>query len=199
MERAFEAYRVLIKNVTDFKYLGRVMEEGNEDWPTVVGNLGKARRSWGGLDRVLGREGAYPKVSRSFYTAVAQTVLLFGAETWVLTPRMEKALDSLQSRVARNITGRQPRRQKNGSCKYPPLVGAMREAGMVGIRTSITRRQNMVAQYIATRPIIDLCEQATQRSVAGVSWRWWKQAGIDLEGAPKQAEVSATRSDLETG
>ena len=94
----------------EFKYLGRVLKANNDDWPEVVGNLVKAGRSWGRLYRVLGWEGADPKVSREFYTAVTQAVLLFGEETWVLTPLMEKALDSFQSRVARKITGRQPRR-----------------------------------------------------------------------------------------
>ena len=46
---------------------------------------------------------------------------------------MEKALDSFQSRFARKITGRQPRQKKDGIWDYPPLVGALREAGMVGI------------------------------------------------------------------
>ena len=126
------------------------MTAGDDDWSAVVGNLGKARRSWGRLSQVLGREGADPKVLRTFYTAVSQAVLLFGVETWVLTPRMEKALDSFQSRVARRINGRQLRQKKDGSWDYPPMVGALREAGMVGIRTSITWRHNTVAQYIAT-------------------------------------------------
>ena len=39
------------------------------------------------------REGAYTKVSGHFYKAVAQAVLLFRADTWVLTPRMERDLD----------------------------------------------------------------------------------------------------------
>ena len=91
---AFGAYKEPIKNVLAFKYLGRVLTEGDDDWLAVVGNLRKARRSWGRLSQVLGREGADPKVSRTFYTLVAQVVLLFGAETWVLTVRTEKALDS---------------------------------------------------------------------------------------------------------
>ena len=90
-----------------FTYLGRVLTANDDGWPAVVGNLGKARRSWGRLYRVLGREGADPKVSRAFYTAVTQAVLLFGADIWVLILRMEKALDSFQSRVARKIMGRQ--------------------------------------------------------------------------------------------
>ena len=181
-----------------FIYLGRVLTSGDDDWPEVVVNLGKAHRSWGQLSRVLGREGADPKVSRTFYTAVTQAVLLFGAETWVLTPRMEKALDNFQYRVARKITGRKLRQNKYEIWDYPRLAGAMREAVMVGIRTSITRRQNIVAQYIATRPILDLCEQATRRPGERESRRWWEQAGIDLEGARKQAALSATRSETKS-
>ena len=100
-------------------------------------------------------------MSRAFYIAMAQAVLLFGSETWVLTARMEKALDSFQSRVARKITGRQPRQGKDGSWYYPSLAGAMKETGMVRIRTSILRRQNTVAQFILTRPIMELCKQHT--------------------------------------
>ena len=111
LERAFEAYRELLENVTAFRYLGRVFEAGNDDWLAVVGNLGKVRKSWGRLSRILGREGADPKVLVHFYKAVSQVVFMFRAETRMLAPRMERALDSFHRRVARRITGRQPRRQ----------------------------------------------------------------------------------------
>ena len=137
-------------------------------------------------------------MSRAFYTAVTQVVFLFGAETWVLTLRMEKALDSFQSRVARKITVRQPQQRKDGSWVYPLLEEVMNEAVMVGIRTSIIWRQNMVAKYIVTRPILGLCKQATQRPGARVSRRWWEQTGIDLEGARKQAAVSAAEAETES-
>ena len=88
LERVFEAYGAPIESVTEFKYLGRILTVPDDDWPEVVRSLGKVRRSWGKFSRVLGREGADPKVSREFYTAVTQAVLLFGLETWVLTPRM---------------------------------------------------------------------------------------------------------------
>ena len=82
--------------------MGRVFTAGDYDWPAVVVNPGKAQKSWGRLSWILSREGADPKVSGNFYKAVAQAVLLLGAETWVLTQRMERALDSFQSRVARS-------------------------------------------------------------------------------------------------
>ena len=93
-ERAFEAYGAPIKSMTEFKCLGIILTATDDDWLAVVGNLGTLRRSWGRLSRVLGKEGADPRVSRAFYIAVTQAVLLFGSETWVLTSQMEKALDS---------------------------------------------------------------------------------------------------------
>ena len=122
-------------------------------------------------------------MSGQFFKAVTQAVLLFGAETWVLTPRMERALGSFQHRVARRLTSRQPRRRVGGSWEYPPLEEAMVEAGFMGIRKYITRRHNTFAQYIATRPILNLCERSARRPGARLSWRWWEQAGLDLEGA----------------
>ena len=70
-----------------------------------------------------------------------------------------------------------------GEWHYPSLEGAMKEAGLMDIRTSILRRQNTVAQYISTRPLLDLCEGARAREGVKVPLRWWDQAGIDWETA----------------
>ena len=92
-EREFRAYGKPMEAVSEFRYLGRLLTATDDDWPAVAGNIRKARVRWGRLVRVLGQEGADPKVSRSFYTAVTQQVLLFGAETWVLTRKMESSLN----------------------------------------------------------------------------------------------------------
>ena len=97
----------------------------------MAGNIRKARASWGRLARVLGREGADLKVTRSFYTDVTQQVLLFGAESWVLTKRMESALDAFQGRVARRLTGRMTSRGRGGQWVYFPLSGVTKAAGVV--------------------------------------------------------------------
>ena len=67
---------------------------GDGDCQEVAGNLRKDRESWMRMTRILSREGAEPKVSGLFFKAVVQAVLLFGAKTWVLTPRVEWALSS---------------------------------------------------------------------------------------------------------
>ena len=67
MERALEAYVEPLENVTAFKYLGRVTTEGDDDWPAVVGNLQRERKSWGRFSRILRQEGADLKVSGHFF------------------------------------------------------------------------------------------------------------------------------------
>ena len=61
----------------------------------------------------------------------------------------------------------------------------------------ITRRQNTVAQYIVTRPILDLCEQSARRPVARVSRKWWEQEHLNLEGEKKRGAVAPAKSDGE--
>ena len=74
----------------------------------------------------------------------------------------------------------------------------MGEAGFEGIRNLVTRRQNTVTQYIATRPILDLCERTTRRLGARVSQRWWEQAKIKSEGKKKRAVEVAAVSESES-
>ena len=85
---------------------------------------------------------------------------------------MERDLSSFQHRVAQRIAGRHLRRRGDGSLEYPSLEEAMLEVGFKGIGTYTTRRQNTVAQYIATRPILDLYKRYTRRQGVMVSLRW---------------------------
>ena len=188
-----------MQTVPRFKYLGRILTEGDDDWPAVAVNLGKARKSWGRLQQILSREGATKRVSGNLFKAVVQQVLLFGAETWVVSPRMERALNAFIHGAARRITGRQPRRGWDGKWFYPSLEGAMKEAGFTDVRTSINRRQNTVAQYIATRPLLELCKGTTHQDGARVTMRWWDQKGIDWGKAKARGAETESESEPETG
>ena len=65
---------------------------------------------------------------------------------------------------------------------YPRLEVEMEEVGFEEIGVYITRIHNKVAQYIATRSIVDLCERSVRRLGAWDSRRWWGQEELDLEG-----------------
>ena len=82
------------------------------------------------MTRIFIREGKYPKVSGNFFKAVVQGVLIFGSETWVLTPLMERDLSSFQHRVARRLTGRQMIRQGRGELVISSASGGDGGSGL---------------------------------------------------------------------
>ena len=53
--------------VTSFRYLGQVILEVDDNWPTVVRNLYRARAVWKRMAIILSREGAEPQVSGLFF------------------------------------------------------------------------------------------------------------------------------------
>ena len=105
------------------------MMASNEYCLAAVGNLRKARKIWSHMSIILVNEGVNPRVPGMFFKTLMQTVLIFWAEMWAMTPRVVRALGVFQHRVARRITGRHPRRLLDGVWEYPPLDMAIQEAG----------------------------------------------------------------------
>ena len=65
---------------------------------------------------------------------------------------------------------------------YPTLAESMAEARLQEGDTYVSRRQNTVAQFIVTRPIMDLCLAAERRPGSRVAKRWREQDIMDLDG-----------------
>ena len=172
VDRDSQAYIRPLETVTLFNYLGRVLMAGDDECPAVMINLKKVRKSWAQLTRILGREGANLRVSGMFFKAVVQVVLLFGSETWVMIPCMERALKSFQHRFVRRITGSQTRRREEGGCYYPPMATYMEFAVFEEIGVYILKIKNTFAQYIAAQSFLELCERSVSRLGALVYWRW---------------------------
>ena len=50
-----------INYTKEFKYLGRILEENDNDQPAISRNLQKAREKWGMIGRILSKKGANPR------------------------------------------------------------------------------------------------------------------------------------------
>ena len=120
-------------------------------------NLRRAQGKWGRLEKILGREGAYNRASVRFYITVVKAVLLFGYNTGVLSPWLKKYLKGFNHRSERRMTGIGTKRQRYVTWVYPTIGAALSTVGLEEIGVYIACRQNTVTQYIATRPIMDLC------------------------------------------
>ena len=95
----------------------------------MVRNLAKARAVWWRMTRILSREGEEPRVSGFFCKDVVQLVLIFIAETWVVTSCMGRVLGGFQDYAARQFTGGQPWRRAYEKWEYTLVVAAREEAG----------------------------------------------------------------------
>ena len=84
--------------------------------------------------------------------AVVQAMLLFGSETLFLIPYLEKDLEGFHHWAVWRMEGMGPKRQWDGTWVYPPIETTLSIAGLEEIRVYIARRQNRVAQNIATHP-----------------------------------------------
>ena len=69
--------------------------------------------------------------------------------------------------------------QEEGGWEYLPLTTVMEEEGFKEIGVYILKRQNTVAQYIATRPILDLCKRTVRRpgGTGGAQFNGYEGAG----------------------
>ena len=71
-----------------------------------------------------------------------------------------------------------------------PIPGGSTEGGGRSEDQDVDpRRQNTVAQFIATRPILGLCEVTERRPGTQVPRRLWEQTGIYWKASRKAAEA----------
>ena len=68
-----------------------------------------------------------------FYKAVAQAVLLYGCESWVLTDKVWSTLEGFHNRAARRIA-RKMAHKVGDDWIYPPVDEAREDAGLYTIQ-----------------------------------------------------------------
>ena len=104
-----------------------------------------------------------------------QEVLLYGSETWVMSPRIGSTLVRFHHRVARILMGNQPQKGMYGMWVYPPMSEVKAEARLHEVETYVSRHQNTVSQYISTSSIMDLCLSEYICPGTMFSKRWWER------------------------
>ena len=137
-----------------------------------------------------------------FYRAVSQAILLYGSETWVLSAEMDNKLEGLHTDFLRHITGNRERQIVDGT-QETPGAGVMKE--MVGTHSEMTyigRQQATVAQWVALRPIFEVC--SGEKVYKGGGRRredWWLQEATErqlrenLEGVSREAKTRILKGE----
>ena len=188
----FTAYGDELERVEVFKYLGRLMAMDDNDRQAVRSNMRKARKVWARLSRLLRMDNATPRVCGMFYKATIQAVLLFGSETWNLTPTALKQLEGFHVKAAwRMAKENKPFLDpETDTWHYPSTKDVFEEVGLFTIEHYIQVRRQTIANYIVHRPIFSMCTGAERLRGSSNRQVWWEQP-MDLELARASASVGA--------
>ena len=108
------------------------------------------------MSKKLGWEGAKPLISRNFYNSLVQVTLLFGGETWVMSPRIGSNLGKFYHSVSLRLTNIQHRRDTTVGWDVLPLDEEMTVIGLEEVDNYVLPRHNTLTQYIYTRLILEL-------------------------------------------
>ena len=156
--------------------------------------LRKARGVWGRLSRVMKAENATPRVCGLFYKATVQAVLLFGSETWCLSPANLRLLEGFHVRAARRMTGMMPKKKSDDSWEYPDSAEVLKAACLHTVEDYIQVRRHTVMKFVSERPIYRYCREAERRRGSGSHLYWWNQP-MELEETSAEAEAAAEAND----
>ena len=147
LRQTFSAYDEVLSCVRQFKYLGHIVSYDENDTPAIRRNIKKARRQWGQFRKVLEREPVPPRVARMFYQAVIASVLLYGSESWVVSPSTLRELEGFHMEAVRRLTGMRPRKVK-GVWVYPHSADVLAAAHLQPIAYYIQKRRHTVYNTI---------------------------------------------------
>ena len=170
----FQVNGVAIERVRSFKYLGRMISDKDCDQVAIEHQLQRARAKWKRFSKILTAEGMDSKIAGYFYKVVVQTVLLYGSESWVISKRQMRVLESFHRRVARYLSRRHIRKLEDGTWEYPSSEEILEQNGLYTIQEYIQRRRDTINRYIRNRPIYTRC--IGSHSLVGRTKRfWWNQ------------------------
>jgi hypothetical protein len=75
-----------VKKVSKLKYLRQIITDNNNDLLVVERQVHKAQATWGSIGKVVQKKtNANPKVVATFYKAIIQSILFYGAESWTIS------------------------------------------------------------------------------------------------------------------
>jgi hypothetical protein len=83
-----------------------------------------------------------------FYKATMQAVLLYGSETWSLSPLSMKCLEGFHICAVWRMSGKRPEQNVDGSWTYPRSEEVLEAVKMKSIAHYVDVRRQIIANFI---------------------------------------------------
>ena len=111
-----------------------------------------------------------------------QAILLYKLETWVLSASMVKRVEGTHIEFLQLITGKRSRRLGDGAWETLGAEGVREAAGTQLARIYIERWQGTVAQWVALRPLFEVCASETWYKGRGqIRKAWWRHEATEKQ------------------
>ena len=170
-----------IERVREFKYLGRILTNNDNDTKCIDNALAKTRRQWNCIGKMLKREGANAEIMGRFYITIVMSVLLYGSESWTITGKNLIKLKSFHNRALRYMTRKHIRKEKEGKWTYPAHEELRKICKLESIETYIQRRRGTLRRYLEVKrkEFFSSIQKVKAPSKQSNKILWWKQPWID--------------------
>ena len=177
-----------------FLHLRRTITYNNIDWAELHRNLRKSHGIWGMIVKVIGKTGRPIKLQAMIYKVVFEAVLLYGSEIWVLEDAMMMVLEAFHHSISRQISMMTVRKDFCGESEWASLDAALETTGIWMIREYVRKRKVKIMEFVAGRPIYDICTDAERMDGVQLVPKvekpiTWPQADIE-GGIVKERTVS---------
>jgi hypothetical protein len=140
----------------------------------VENQLRKARANWGKIGKILkNKTHSNIKIMSIFYKVIVQTILLYGAESWVINKKVRDKLRNFHNRCARFITGRYITKE-NDTWIFPETTKTLQLAGLLTVDEYINNRKGTVLGYVKSTEIFKKCKEAETEFKSDNKMEWWK-------------------------
>ena len=170
-----------IERVREFKYLGRILSNNDNDTKCIDSALAKARRQWNYIGKMLKREGANAEIMGQFYITIVMSVLLYGLESWTITAKNLIKLKSFHNWALRYMTGKHIKKEKEGKWTYPAHEELRKICKLEEIETYIQRRRGTLRRYLEVKrkDFFSSMKKVKAPSKQSNKILWWNQTYIE--------------------
>ena len=174
MKATFTVNGVRINRVKEFKYLGRILHESEDDSYAATRQLNRAREKWNRIARILTVQGVESRVKGYFYKDIIQAVLLYGSESSTLSKAKLREFNSFHNRVARYLCNKHITQLKDGTWYTPSTKEILEEAGLYTIDHYIKKRRESVSRFVKIMKIYEECLKSKSIMTNNNRTVWWK-------------------------
>ena len=167
----------VLSRVREFTYLGRVFTEKDDDSICIERQIKKAKQRWYRIANILKREGANAICMARFYVTVVQAVLLYGADSWVVTEKDMNKLESFHKRAIRHMTGTHICKLSDKEWVFPDHSELLLKCRLFPMSIYLERRRGTLREYIEKNrgDLIQKMVETDNLSRGNKKLLWWDQ------------------------